>query len=593
MRCLLLLPLLTCCAFVTAQYPIHWQLHEAATYQVHFTTAVKTDFAVLGNNARDTGLAGSVEGSLRFVYAGSKDSTGIFFCSFTQVDRIHLPLPEADQLQVKEDLLKGFYCFQRQNGVIDSIYFPYPFSDAAEHITVQLLEYYQYYLPALPMAVWQKQVQVTDGWVVANWRTDSAVLPQQAIRLTGLTPVYDNRPGSVLTRSNQYDVDVSYRLGDHGKWQRITGSVKRQGKMNHKTITTLTNTFSFVLRSVNNFTAYLPPLNPGYVRTLYYPEKWLAKARENDFRKSKGITIAGILEQLRENEWRKDENRQDKLAGDIRVCFLAGKDSLNLLRDAFMQADVNGFTFKTIRTALVTSATPYAQEVMAGYIIAQKSNWNALKKIIPSCGVVANPTYPLQQMLEVIAFDKQAADNNRAAAQLALGNIAGTVRKTAIARADSIAVRLAALLANQGDDLLYLSALGNCGTSSSLRFIIPYLSDTNMAIKGMAFYALRFIEEPAVDSIFVRALQQEQDADLLINIFNALYFRSSQQGMIEALEHIIQQHAPDKVRLSALQVLFEYSYREPVLLTVIGRIANGNASAATRDAANEFLRKIQ
>jgi hemoglobin-like flavoprotein len=272
---------------------------------------------------------------------------------------------------------------------------------------------------------------------------------------------------------------------------------------------------------------------------------------------------------------------------------LAGKDSLNLLRDAFMQADVNGFTFKTIRTALVTSATPYAQEVMAGYIIAQKSNWNALKKIIPSCGVVANPTYPLQQMLEVIAFDKQAADNNRAAAQLALGNIAGTVRKTAIARADSIAVRLAALLANQGDDLLYLSALGNCGTSSSLRFIIPYLSDTNMAIKGMAFYALRFIEEPAVDSIFVRALQQEQDADLLINIFNALYFRSSQQGMIEALEHIIQQHAPDKVRLSALQVLFEYSYREPVLLTVIGRIANGNASAATRDAANEFLRKIQ
>jgi hypothetical protein len=101
-----------------------------------------------------------------------------------------------------------------------------------------------------------------------------------------------------------------------------------------------------------------------------------------------------------------------------------------------------------------------------------------------------------------------------------------------------------------------------------------------------------FIDEPEVDSLYSRALQQENNPDILENIFNALYFRNYSITLRNALDKIIETASVEKTRLQALQVIMEWSYRYPDLLNDIKDISRTNSMNTVRDAASQFLLKV-
>jgi hypothetical protein len=572
----------------------HWVDQEQAVYAVQFSTSLKTDFALLGNQVKDTGLTAFLKGKMQVVCTRTTADQHYSFCSFETIDSLLVPLPEKEKAVLRQHLQEGFYFSQFTNGIIDSLYFPHHFSESAEHFAVQLMEYYQYYMPAAPTKSWQKQLLVADGPVTATWQVDSPSLNGTAIRLISLSPNYDDPALAVISRVDQYDPHLVYTFSDQ-RLKTLKGSIIRKAKINHKTITTLTNAFQYTLLSVDkNYSlpaGKLPLNNSLYSRALYYPAKQLQRMQAQYRLKGVLISVADVLRRLQENEIRKEEEMQDKLAEDIRTCFFADKDSLSLFSDAFMQADVNSITFKTLRMGIVTSATPYAQQIVCDFIRQNDTAWQKLRKIIPAAGLMRSPLPIVQQQIEALAFNTATDEAIRSACQLALGNIAGNLRTTDSVRAGTIAYKLGSFLQHSNDDLLLLGALGNCGTISSLPFILPHLADSSLEVKGYAYYALRFIRHPMVDSIYLQALLTIREKEVLENVFNALFLRNYNARIHLALANIIEQHPVERIKLAALQVLFEWSYRRPQLLIAIKTIAMKNTNVSVRQIAMAFLAK--
>jgi hypothetical protein len=563
---------------------------QAALYKVTFSTGVQTDFAALGSGeGKDTSLTSRLQGTLQVMYIDTAKGKWYCYGFFPEITQSSFPLPQKEQQAIREVLRRGFYFTQYSTGRMDSLWLPNNVAAAAEHFTMQLLEYYQYYLPIAPDTGRQAELPLTDGRVLANY---SSSADGSKLQLTGLTPVYENSPTGMFVRSNEYIPDVSY-VFSHRRLQAIRGSVIRKAKINHKTITTLTNTFEYILQPIAKAwpvpAAVLSRSTGLKGRPFYDPERSMQKIQEDFAARSRQISIAGLLEQLQLNEERKDVNVQDKLSEMVKTCFVTGKDSLSLLREAFMNADVNGIGFKTMRTGIITASTSYAQEIVRDYIAARKTDRNAMKRILPSAGLMRTPARSLQTTLELLAFDSTQEETTRSAALLALGNIAGSLLQPAAARADSLVQRLAVFTDRSGDDMLLLSVLGNAGNPTGLPYILPLLKDRDTVVKAYAYYALRFISQPLIDSLYRQALVHEQEEDVLINVLNALFLRPYNDGLATTVYEFVGQERPEKTRLGALQVLFEWSYRQPALLEKIRAIATGNSNSAVRKTALQFL----
>lgn len=594
------LALLFLCSGILSAQPVKtdfqlvsWRFHETAVYQLSFTTTVKTNFAAIGSLGMDTSLTGMLEGEMQQVCIDKGEDKWSFYVCFPSMRRFRFPLSATEQASVAQILRDGFYFSQYSIGIIDSIWLPAKTSASAEHIILQLLEHYQYCLPAGNDSNLQQALFLTEGPVWATYQMGQEIGPSRNIRLTALSLQRQSSPVNMIARTLEYEADVHYDFSNN-QLKQVAGQVVRKAKVNHKTTTTLTNSFKFVRQPVSKKKIPVPVKPPAHFqeRPLYYPEKKLQQVQAANLAKSKRISIAGILYKLNQNETARDEQLQDKLATDIKISFLTNKDSLHLLREVFMESPVNGITFKTLRTGIVTAATPYAQYIVSDYILHYKDDGARLGKIIPSAGLVHAPLVSLQNTMEKFAFDSDMDEAIRSAALLALGNMAGNLRSADTVRADSLSIALAMFLQTGQDHMLLLSVLGNCGAGVALPYIRPLLSDSNEIIRGYAYYALRFIHQPVVDSLYEQALKVEQAPEVLTNIFNGLFLRGYAPGLSEELLHLVEQHATESIRLEALRVLFEWSYRQPALLNNIREVAAGNSNDTVRKTALQFLARV-
>jgi len=292
-----------------------------------------------------------------------------------------------------------------------------------------------------------------------------------------------------------------------------------------------------------------------------------------------------LLQGIAANQIKKDENLRDMLVENIQLSFLTEKDSLWLFKQALMNAQPDSLDFRTLRAGIASSSTPYAQTVIAEYLTRHIQDPMRLKRMIPSAGLIKNAGPILQLALEKIAYSNNP---NASAAKLALGNIAGSIKKTNPSRADSIADKLAKSLVSYDDDFLLLSVLGNCGVETMFPYIQPYLKDSVPALRGYACYALRFLGGPNIDKIFLHALTTEKDEDAQQHIFNGLFFRKPDQAMINYIYQLVITENNEKVGLAALRLLFQWSYNQPDLLNLIYESSQKGATEELRKMAAEL-----
>jgi len=567
---------------------------QTASYQLRFSTSVATQFNMIGADVPDTTLKGTLEGILKLkVVVKDKNST-LYSCSFDTLKKVDFPLSGL-QLEVMYSYLKkGFAFRQLKNGGIDSIYLHPEISDATESVIMQFLECYQANLPEKRQSAWKSTITLSDGTADAYWSgsTEQANSKNVArtIRITKLEEHRDTDPAGVqmLYRYTAYNTDLCWSFSADNTLQHLEGFLNRKAKVNHKTMTRLDNTI--LLNLIKSDTKKEKIKTPEiqsytYIRTLNDTGKLKERDRAEQINRSKRFSINMLLQGIAANQIKKDENLRDMLVENIQLSFLTEKDSLWLFKQALMNAQPDSLDFRTLRAGIASSSTPYAQTVIAEYLTRHIQDPMRLKRMIPSAGLIKNAGPILQLALEKIAYSNNP---NASAAKLALGNIAGSIKKTNPSRADSIADKLAKSLVSYDDDFLLLSVLGNCGVETMFPYIQPYLKDSVAALRGYACYALRFLGGPNIDKIFLHALTTEKDEDAQQHIFNGLFFRKPDQAMINYIYQLVITENNEKVGLAALRLLFQWSYNQPDLLNLIYESSQKGATEELRKMAAEL-----
>lgn len=566
---------------------------KAWKYAVVFNSQIKTNLSFFSQAIGDTQLTVSLKGllSLRPQHA---DREYTHICArFLAIDELRIPAPPSVISEVKQGLLEGFCFLQNRKGGIDSIFFRSPPADATEHIVIQLAEVLQYYNdPNQSSKRWSQVMGLSDGRLLADFRRVDSVNGLSRLILDSLVTrqIRPSRQVELLPQYTRYRTRLSYVLDSSSTLPVVVdGFIDRESRINHRVASKLVNSYSFVRgKSIADTGICTGKI---YKRALFYPERMTEFRDRQQKARADKIKPADLEAALRSVTDSTSEQLQMSIGDDLKAFLASGKSSLSTIEEILLRSDPRGAKFKLIRSALIHVATPESQDMLVKLIRQYRlRDPSLLRFVVPSVGLIAKPEYNLQtEMLELLT-DMQVVSDRRGTILLALGNMAGQVSETNLARADSLVGRLTDLLQPVNDPMLLLAVLGNAGTKSALPSILPYLKDSSADIRSMAYYALRFIDDPAVEEIFRGALQDISFSDNRITaaILEASFYRSYQPAVSLLFEPIME-NSDESLKLLYLQLICHHSYREAPLVELIDRVRKQYVHTEVGAAAEAFM----
>lgn len=590
MKSLILLLCIGCCTTINAQK----KRSTAWEYDVVFNSSVKTYLSFFNNAIADTQLTAKVEGLLNLYTKPDQQMRSHICCRFASIGKLQLPLPDYAAKEVSDYLMSGFCFTQYRNGRVDSIFFPRLPTEAAEHIVIQLVEGFQYYRnDAANTGVSQYEFGLSDGKVMAGFHRSADKPGHQVLLMDSLRPIQlrSSREVELLPQHTVYNTALRFEIDTLSIIPEIVqGRITRESRISHRLASKMVNNYSF-LRGKKIAVAFVCP-GYQYSRPLFYPER-LTQIRQKQLAERAGkIRPEQLEEALLAVTDSTAELQQMHIGDDLKAVLSAGT-CLPMIEDLLIRSDPRSARFKLIRSALINAATPAAQE-MIGRLIRRYRLYDPslLRYIIPSAGLIKTPGYELQHELEILVADSLFPAERKAAVYLALGNMAGQLNEINIPRADSLVERITAQLEKGDDPILFLSVLGNAGTQHSLSLIQPYLKDSSAAVSSMAYYAMRFIDDTAVDHFYHAALMKSDfKADQKIAaIMEALFYRSDQPALASLMEKVMK-NGTIELQLLYLQLICHHSYREISLIELIREIGMQYRDIEVGKAANVFLEK--
>ncbi|MBL7757154.1 MAG: hypothetical protein JNL59_07165 [Chitinophagaceae bacterium] len=566
---------------------------KAWKYAVVFNSQIKTNLSFFSQAIGDTQLTVSLKGplSLRPQHA---DREYTHICArFLAIDELRIPAPPSVISEVKQGLLEGFCFLQNRKGGIDSIFFRSPPADATEHIVIQLAEVLQYYNdPNQSSKRWSQVMGLSDGRLLADFRRVDSVNGLSRLILDSLVArqIRPSRQVELLPQYTRYRTRLSYVLDSSSTLPvMVDGFIDRESRINHRVASKLVNSYSFVRgKSIADTGICTGKI---YKRALFYPERMTEFRDRQQKARADKIKPADLEAALRSITDSTSEQLQMNIGDDLKAFLASPKSSLSIVEEILLSSDPRGARFKLIRSALIYAATREAQDMLIKLIRQYRlRDPSLLRFVVPSVGLIAKPEYNLQtEMLELLT-NMQVVSDRRGTILLALGNMAGQLSENNLARADSLVGRLSDLLQPVNDPMLLLAVLGNAGTKSALPFILPYLKDSSADIRSMAYYALRFIDDPAVEEIFRGALQDISFSDNRITaaILEASFYRSYQPAVSLLFEPIME-NSDESLKLLYLQLICHHSYREAPLVELIDRVRKQYVHTAVGAAAEAFM----
>lgn len=559
----------------------------SAVYQLFQSTNLTTKFKSVGLESRDTTLFSAVEGQVKLSLLEVSDSGALFYCSFFRFENVVSPLPSVTTEALKLDMKNGCQFFQNNIGLIKSVQFVAKPSEAGEAFWSQFLQYLQ-----CSRTPGKLQIETPDAILSANFVKGEDI---QEIKLAQLEMGEETAIPQTIGKYNLFEPSIHYLFDHNMPWMiSVKGNITKLTRLNHSTIIIQRDSICFK-KITDNEEVYEKAGNKkiAYSRTLFFPEKSELRKRERLIKKSNELSVNSILKQLRQNEIDKDDIMKDDLVEGIRICFETGKDSLYLIRDEFLKAPENSYQFKTMRAALVGAGSDTAQWYLINCINSYKNNCSRIRKLISATGLIQKPTLQIQKLLETIAFDSNIPEDCSNAAQLALGNLSGNLQYSDKRRSDSLALLLCRKLYLNEDTLQTLSVLGNTNSNVILPFIYPYLTANEPANRGYAYYALRFVSNDTANIIFKNVLEYETDSTILSNVLQALYYQKFNLNYFQFINRIIDSYPSQKIRLQALQLVEQWSYRRLFLEEAIRNYAATNSMPAVASHAKTIVQQFE
>jgi hypothetical protein len=245
-----------------------------------------------------------------------------------------------------------------------------------------------------------------------------------------------------------------------------------------------------------------------------------------------------------------------------------------------------------IMGALANASRPEAQAVLTGIAKNEEQEDTTRHTALVHLTVSEAPTE--STLTELAALAETAGDGElHDRAVLALGGAAGNALKQsgsedAAARAVETLERGVERSTDEKSRSLYLTALGNAGTSSSFDLLKEQLGDANPNTRSAALQAMRFIPGAEVDTILAEFMLKDADPIVRRAAIVAAAYRELAPPVARAAPRLLQSEPIESLRFEVLRALGE----KLVLAgqrAVIESVASNDTSASIRAKANSLL----
>lgn len=195
----------------------------------------------------------------------------------------------------------------------------------------------------------------------------------------------------------------------------------------------------------------------------------------------------------------------------------------------------------------------------------------------------------------VAALLDDRAPDLRQMARLTYGAFARSLRPTAPDRSrriiDDLLARLArATTAAERSELVV--AIGNAGAVAALPVLRRVAESGTARERAQAVEALRFVDDPSVDSFLIELLRASSDVPVRLAVIGAVRFR--EVGPFARVLADVAQHDPTaSIRSAALSVLGDRMTTLRTLQPVLEDIRNRDGAASNRELAARYLDRAE
>lgn len=264
------------------------------------------------------------------------------------------------------------------------------------------------------------------------------------------------------------------------------------------------------------------------------------------------------------------------------------------LMDRLKALDESDPSLKMAIRALAAAGQAEAQNALVELLDQRQEDVPLARKIITTLGLVPDPTPKAQESLERLS---QAREDSavRRSSRLALGMMGQRLSQNQDPEAQKRAQQLEFLaLENlrQAQGLVAiteaLAVIGNCGVSR-MEDLEPWLTHPDPAIRGQAFFALRFARAGNAVDYLVDHYRIEASAEVRRQIMQAISLRTPEEAWFQATQKLLMQPLSDedKITLAKCLVGTVRKYRESSL-KMLAQLLEQTQDAAVRESLAKY-----
>jgi hypothetical protein len=251
---------------------------------------------------------------------------------------------------------------------------------------------------------------------------------------------------------------------------------------------------------------------------------------------------------------------------------------------------------KVLIDALSGAGTPEAQRALAALALAPTARPALRLEAIQYLGLQSAPVKEAVAALRTLLdHGGTGADAELAhRALFAFGATAHNLRATAPARAREVAAELEARLGrattlDAKQDLIV--AMGNAGDSGSLPALRAFVTEKASPLRTTAIEALRFIPDPAVDSLLGELLGRGHDTSTRFTALAAIRFRDVGPFAVQ-LADVVRHDPIEHVRRAAIDLLGGHLAHLPTLRPLLEEVAQKDPALHNRELAATYIARL-
>lgn len=284
-----------------------------------------------------------------------------------------------------------------------------------------------------------------------------------------------------------------------------------------------------------------------------------------------------------------DSQHSQDLYLKLKAWVYLHPDEIQRLVDRLKGLSEGDPALKMAIRALAAAGQPEAQNALVDLLDQRQADVSLARKIITTLGLLPEPTLKAQQSLERLSQapeDSAVRRNSRLALGMMGQRLGQSQNPEARKRAEQIEaqalenLRRAVGLAATTEAL---AVLGNCGLSR-IEDLDPWLKHPDPAIRGQAFFALRFARPVGTGDYLVSHYPIEASAEVRRQILQAMSLRTRDDTWFQAVQKLLGHSLADEDKITLAKSLIGTvrKHRE-ASLKILEQLLEQTQDAAVRE----------